>query len=281
MLGWIFWDPSSEFVMIPFINIPITWYGLLFAIGFWLGFHIFTYMLKSRLGSKDANIFLEQLLLCVIVATIIGARLGHILFYENLTEYLSHPISILKTWEGGLASHGAVFAIIIAVFLFSLRIRKEFPEFTFWKILDYLAIPAMLLSTLIRIGNFFNQEILGTATDKPWAIIFGHPADGGIVTPRHPAQLYEAAFYFSLFLILAHIWYRKKEKLLPGRLAGVTLVSAFLFRFFIEFIKTEQSVWFDHSNGSLLMGQVLSLPVIAIGFYLLVRKQPVIKEGKI
>lgn len=272
MLGWIFWDPSSEFVIIPFVNIPITWYGLLFAIGFWLGFHMFTFMLKNRLGAKDANIFSERLLLYIIVATIIGARLGHIIFYENLGEYLAHPISIFKTWEGGLASHGAVLAIVIAVIIFSIRIRKEFPEFTFWKILDYLAVPAMLLSTLIRIGNFFNQEILGTSTDKPWGIIFGHPADGGLLTPRHPAQLYEAAFYFSLFLLLAHLWYRKRDELLSGRLAGITLVSAFLFRFLIEFIKTEQSAWFDRPDGSLLMGQVLSLPIIALGLYLLMRK---------
>ncbi len=272
MLGWIFWDPSSEFVIIPFVNIPITWYGLLFATGFWLGFHMFTYMLKNRLGSKDANAFSERLLLYIIVATIIGARLGHIFFYEHPMEYLANPISIFKTWEGGLASHGAVLAIVLAVLIFSIRIRKEFPEFTFWKILDYLSVPAMLLSTLIRVGNFFNQEILGVSTDKPWGIIFGHPADGGLITPRHPAQLYEAAFYFALFLLLAHIWYRKRDELLPGRLAGITLVSAFLFRFLVEFIKTEQSAWFDQPNGSLLMGQVLSLPIIAIGLYLLVRK---------
>ena len=272
MLGWIFWDPSSEFVIIPFVNIPITWYGLLFATGFWLGFHMFTYMLKNRLGSKDANTFSERLLLYIIVATIIGARLGHIFFYEHPMEYLANPISIFKTWEGGLASHGAVLAIVLAVLIFSIRIRKEFPEFTFWKILDYLSVPAMLLSTLIRVGNFFNQEILGVSTDKPWGIIFGHPADGGLITPRHPAQLYEGAFYFALFLLLAHIWYRKRDELLPGRLAGITLVSAFLFRFLVEFIKTEQSAWFDQPNGSLLMGQVLSLPIIAIGLYLLVRK---------
>ena len=272
MLAWIFWDPSSEFLIVPFINIPITWYGLLFAFGFWIGFHLFTYMLKNKLGPKDANIFAERLLLYVIIGTIVGARLGHIFFYEHPMEYLSNPISILKTWEGGLASHGAVIAIVLAVFLFSWRIRKEYPDFTFLKLLDYLSIPAMLASTMIRIGNFFNQEILGTSTEKPWGIIFGHPADGGIITPRHPAQLYEAAFYFILFIFLLSLWSRKKDSLAPGRLAGITLVSAFLFRFTIEFIKTEQSAWFDQPNGPLLMGQILSLPIVAIGLFLLIKK---------
>ena len=89
MLAWIFWDPSSEFLIVPFINIPITWYGLLFAFGFWIGFHLFTYMLKNKLGPKDANIFAERLLLYVIIGTIVGARLGHIFFYEHPMEYLS------------------------------------------------------------------------------------------------------------------------------------------------------------------------------------------------
>jgi prolipoprotein diacylglyceryl transferase len=288
MLGWIYWDPSSEFLKIPFFNLPITWYGLLFATGFWIGFHIFSYMFKNFLDAKGiknsevvANAFSERLLLYVVIATVIGARLGHILFYEYPIEYLKNPISIFKTWEGGLASHGAVFALLISAFLFARRIKVEYPEFTFWKLLDYLSVPAMLLATFIRLGNFFNQEILGVQTNMPWGIIFGHPADGSSVIPRHPAQLYEAIFYFALFLFLGNLWRKKREFLLPGRLAGIMLTAVFGFRFFIEFIKTEQSVWFDQPHHFVLMGQLLSFPIIAIGIYLLFRKSKIKTRLKI
>ena len=282
MVAWIYWDPSAEIVILPFINIPITWYGLFFATGFWIGLQIFTFMFKKNLEEKGvknastlANAFAERLLLYVIVATVVGARLGHIFFYEHPMEYLANPISILKTWEGGLASHGAVLAIVLAIFLFSYRIRKEYPDFTFLRVLDYLAIPAMFAATMIRIGNFFNQEILGRSTEKFWGIIFGHPADGGLVTPRHPAQLYEAAFYFTLFIALSALWLQRRNRLEPGRIAGITLFFAFLFRFLIEFVKTEQSIWFDKPGSALLMGQVLSLPIVALGLYLMTQRRSV------
>jgi phosphatidylglycerol:prolipoprotein diacylglycerol transferase len=272
MIGWIYWDPSNVFFMVPVLNVPVTWYGVFFALGFWIGFKIFSFMVGRTLEKKDTAVFSERLLLYVIIATVIGARLGHILFYEHPMEYFRNPVSILKTWEGGLASHGAIIAIILAIFFFSHRVRKEYPQFTVLTLLDYLAIPAMFAGCMIRVGNFFNQEILGTPTESPLGIIFGHPADGGLVLPRHPAQLYEAAFYLGLFLFLSFLWYSKKDRLIPGRLAGLTLTLTFLFRFFIEFIKTEQSLWFDARGQGLLMGQVLSLPIIAIGLIMLLRK---------
>ena len=286
MLAWLYWDPSPELLILPFINIPITWYGLLFAIGFWLGLQIFTHIFKNFIDSKGisnssaiANTYSERLLLYVIVATVLGARLGHILFYEHPMEYFANPISILKTWEGGLASHGAIVAIVIAVLLFSLRTRKEFPDFGFLKLLDSLAIPAMLVGALIRIGNFMNQEILGTTTDKPWGIIFGHPRDGGGISPRHPAQLYEAIFYFALFLLLLSLWSFKKEKIAPGRIAGINLFSTFTFRFLIEFIKEGQSIWFDSPDVLFVMGQILSIPIALFGLYLLL-KSPKLEKNK-
>lgn len=259
----MYWNPSTIFFHIPFLNLPVTWYGLLFAFGFWVGFHILVYMLKSSFNQKEANAFGERLLLYMVIATVIGARLGHIFFYEDAIEYFKHPLSILKTWEGGLASHGAIVAIVIATWFFAYRIKKDHPSFTFLRLLDHLAVPAMFAGAMIRIGNFFNQEILGTPTMLPWGVTFLSPADGGPIVPRHPAQLYEAAFYFALFLFLAYLW---RKKLPSGRIAGLTLVLTFLFRFLIEFVKTEQSVWFE---GSLLMGQILSLPILILGSVLL------------
>lgn len=153
------------------------------------------------LSQKAANLS-DRLFFYMILATIIGARLGHIFFYENWTNYLIHPIRILKTWEGGLASHGAGLAILFALAIYVYSIRKIRPKFTWVKILDLISAPVAFCGCFIRIGNFMNQEILGTASTLPWAVIFGHPADGSIPIPRHPAQLYEAIGYFFIFILL-------------------------------------------------------------------------------
>ena len=213
---------------------------------------------------EEVNAFAEKLLVYVVVGTVLGARLGHIFFYEHPMTYLSHPLTILKTWEGGLASHGAVTALLISVWLCK---DKTIPSMTYLRRLDFMAAPAMLVAAMIRMGNFFNQEILGVVTNKPWGIVFGHPSDGGALLPRHPAQLYEAFFYALFFGVL---WVLSKREWVVGRLVGLMLTGTFVFRFLIEFIKTEQSVWFKQT---LLMGQILSLPLILLGLYLLLRKE--------
>lgn len=269
-LAYFYWNPSNVCFRVPYVDLPVTWYGLFFATGFWLAFQIFILYFKKTLGRARVREFAEKLVLYMIIATIIGARLGHILFYEHPMEYFRQPLSILKTWEGGLASHGAIVAILVGLIVFAHRHRKEYPEFTFWRLVDGIAIPALVAGGMIRIGNFFNQEILGVATSVPWAVIFGHPADGGPLVPRHPAQLYESLFYF-LFAALLHVYRRKQPK--PGKIAGLTIAGAFFFRFAIEFIKSGQSVWFDQDGGYLLMGQLLSLPMIAVGLLIFFQKE--------
>lgn len=358
--AWFYWDPSPYVIILPYIGLPLTWYGLLFAFGFWVGFHIFVKLFKQylcqkslfldgdvdwsalatsnaielinlekgditscndylqktrpceekrltkedkrllavckRMRGKEESIqlrkrmtlekkypkiflplkwrakdFAEKLILYVIGATIIGARLGHVLFYESFSEYLSHPLSFFKTWEGGLASHGGVVAIIIALWLFRRSSRKKYPDFTWYHLLDRIAIPTMFVAGLIRVGNFFNQEILGMETQVPWAVIFGHPADGSPVLPRHPAQLYESVFYFGVFALLMWLWKHFNEKWPAGRFAGMAIFLSFAFRFVIEFIKVGQSRLFDHPESWLLMGQWLSLPLAAIGLFFLLK----------
>jgi prolipoprotein diacylglyceryl transferase len=185
---------------------------------------------------------------------VVGARLGHCLLYEP-TEYLHDPIRILKIWEGGLASHGGFTGVIIALILFC---RKN-PDIKFFWLADRMTVPAMLTAGFIRIGNFFNSEIIGHATDVPWAIVF-KKVD---LVPRHPSQIYEAIGYLMIALIqyLAYRLSHRQPK--EGSLFGLALILGFGFRLFIERFKENQVAFED---GMVLnMGQLLSIPFILAG----------------
>lgn len=282
MVGYIFWDPNPTAFTIPFIDRPIAWYGIIFALGFFIGFYLLMSLFKKyakastdwseKILKKKGLLFSERLTVYVIISTVIGARLGHILFYEKWSYYVSHPIDIIKTWEGGLASHGGVVGILLGLTLFYYRSRKDFPMLSIRRIIDLMVVPSLFVATLIRLGNFINQEVLGIFTGVPWAIVFGHPIDGSYSAPRHPAQLYEALFYFLSFIIFWRLFPRLLKP--AGRLAGLFFVTTFTFRFFIEFVKEEQS----HLLGKqlLTMGQWLSIPMILFGVFLMIRlrKEP-------
>ena len=197
---------------------------------------------------------LEQLSVYMIFGTVIGARLGHCLFY-NPEYYLSNPIEILKVWEGGLASHGAAIGILTAIYLFSSK-KRNYPMI--WT-LDRIVIVVALAGTFIRLGNLFNSEIIGKPTDVSWGFIFTAVDD----IPRHPAQLYESIAYFIIFLILLFIYYKGIEKKKSGLLFGIFLVLVFTFRFFVEFLKENQS-GFEEAM-TLNMGQLLSIPFVIAG----------------
>ncbi|MCB1072192.1 MAG: prolipoprotein diacylglyceryl transferase [Chlamydiia bacterium] len=287
MVGYIFWDPNPTAFTIPFIDRPIAWYGIIFALGFFIGFYLLMSLFKryaktctdwsEEVLKKKALLFSERLTVYVIISTVVGARLGHILFYEKWSHYLSHPIDIVKTWEGGLASHGGVIGILIGLALFYARSRKDFPMLSIRRIIDLMVVPSLFVATLIRLGNFINQEVLGIPSSVRWAIIFGHPIDGSLPVARHPAQLYEALFYFVSFIL----FWRFFSKLLKpvGRLAGLFFVTTFSFRFLIEFVKEEQS----HLVGEqwLTMGQWLSIPMVFFGLVLLTIRFRKEQEGSI
>lgn len=283
MLSWIYWDPKPEIFYLPIVHWPIVWYGVLFALGFAIGFPIFVSVLvryfthepppgidASHYRKKAVQIT-DRLTIYVIFATVIGSRLGHFFFYENPSDYFSNIWEIFDISDGGLkglASHGGAIGIVLAVALFRYRIRKEVPKLTWVRILDFLSIPTALAGAFIRVGNFFNQEILGTPTDLPWAVVFGHPADHSLPIPRHPAQLYEAFFYLAVFFLLWRLSYRSYFLLARGKLIGLFLILVFGFRFLVEYIKTEQSHLLSAAS-SLSMGQILSLPAIIAGILLL------------
>lgn len=279
MIGSIFfyWDPNPTAFTIPLIGRPIAWYGILFALGFFIGFYflmsLFIRYARERTDwseeilKKKGRLFSERLTVYVIISTVVGARLGHVLFYEKLRHYLAHPIDIVKTWEGGLASHGGVLGILIGIALFYFRSRKEFPFLSIRRIVDLMVVPSLFVGALIRIGNFINQEVLGTASSLPWAVVFGHPIDGSPPIPRHPAQLYEALFYFGMFFLLWRLFPKLVGK--AGRLSGLLFISIFTFRFFVEFVKEEQSHLMGHQL--LTMGQWLSIPMILLGVFFMKR----------
>lgn len=217
---------------------------------------------------KRTAVFCERLAVYVMVGTVIGARLGHVLFYEPLGALLKDPLMVFRTWEGGLASHGGVVGILVALCLFFWRCRKLYPMFNFVRLIDFLVVPSLCAAVFIRIGNFFNQEILGKVSTKPWAVVFLHPADGSLPVPRHPAQLYEAAFYLTAFAGFLWIWRRNMFSWKIGKISGLFFIVVFSFRFAIEFLKEVQSVHIP-MGGNFMMGQYLSVPLIALGTLLL------------
>lgn len=230
-------------------------------IGFLLGYYLILKPLKAY--TLHPQKFADRILWYILVGTIVGARLGHVFFYEP-EQYLAHPLDILKIWEGGLASHGGTIGVLIAIGIFRLSIKKEAPNLTLIRIMDLVAIPTALVAFFIRLGNFFNQEIIGTMTTMPWGVIFGEPFDGAVVVPRHPSQMYEGLSYLLTFFVL---WFLQKRPQPAGRLTGLFFVLIFTSRFFIEFTKEPQSAIIDQSY--LQVGQWLSLPFIALGIGLI------------
>lgn len=256
ILGYIVWDVNP--VLIDSF-VQIRYYSLMFAIGFWLGFNIVAKMFKHD-GAPENWLF--SLLIWVVCATIIGARLGHVFFYE-WDYYSQHPEHIWRTWEGGLASHGGSIAIIIAVFLYSKFTTKLSPLWTF----DRLVIPIALVGALIRIGNLMNSEIYGGPTDLPWGFIFvrGNEWPG---VPVHPTQIYEALCYLALFVVLMWMFWKKHAQRRPGLIFGVFLTWLFGARFLIEFVKNDQVA--REATMTLNLGQQLSIPFIIIGIGLII-----------
>jgi prolipoprotein diacylglyceryl transferase len=188
------------------------------------------------------------------VGVIAGARLGHCLFYEP-GYYLSHPGEILKIWHGGLASHGAAIGILLAIWFF---VRKEKKDYT-WAI-DRIAIVVALAGFFIRMGNLMNSEIYGVETTLPWGFVF---LRNGETAPKHPTQIYEALAYLLIFILLFRIYWKKKGEHIQGTLISLAMILIFVARFFIEFLKEDQ-VEFEQGM-TLNMGQILSIPVIIAG----------------
>jgi len=349
--GWLYWNPPLEAFRVPWIDRPVVWYGILFVLGFAIGYFLFvtilsTYFKKNnflsgldisswpklitslqkkstdptsfffqehdkkmdfdlgQMNGKELNLekkeavltylnhlianhatdrhlianqlagiapvkqtaylLADRLLWFIVIGTVIGARLGHVFFYD-WELFRQDPIEIVKVWKGGLASHGGVLGVFVALYLFHLSIKDSLPQFSFLRLLDFVAIPSALAGCFIRLGNFMNQEIVGTPTNLPWAIVFGRAADGSLPIPRHPVQLYEAAANFLTFIILFGIWKSKKHEDEPGLFVGLLFILIFGARFILEFWKVHQDSPFE--TTTLQAGQLLSIPFIFVGLF--------------
>ena len=266
LLAFIRWNANPVAFKIPFINWDIRWYGIAFVLGFMIGLWIVQKIWKHEQLKED---WYDKLFFFVIIATIIGARLGHILFY-NPGYYFSHPIEILYFREGGLASHGGTLGIIIAIWIYSKYVTHRSMLWTF----DRLVVPVGFVAALIRCGNLMNHEVYGHATVLPWGFKFlrdmgnclpGNSCYDWASTAVHPTQIYEAICYILTAFICLHMYWKNKDYKYEGLIFGVFLIGIFLSRFFVEFFKNNQE---SFEEGMILnMGQLLSIPFIIAGFW--------------
>ncbi|RMG25702.1 MAG: prolipoprotein diacylglyceryl transferase [Bacteroidetes bacterium] len=254
----IYWNVSPEIVGIGPLH--IRWYGLLFALGFLLA-----YLLEQRMFRFEGlpQDWLDSAILYVFAGTLLGARLGHVFFYA-WDYYSQHPLDILKVWQGGLASHGALIGIVLALWVFSKRVSK-LP--LLW-VLDRAVVSIALAAVFIRTGNLMNSEIFGLPTSLPWGFVFVR-VDGVAGPARHPTQIYEALAYLLTFVTLVWLFFKTDARKRPGLLLGVFLFMVFSARFAIEFLKENQA---EFESGMVLnMGQLLSIPLILAGIWLIWR----------
>ena len=263
------WSVNPEILSLG--PVSLRWYSLLFVSGFILGWFIFKWFFK-REGVPVT--LLDPLLYTLLIGTIVGARLGHCLFYQP-DYYLGSWQGfweIFMPWKGGLASHGGTIALILAMIWFARHYGWKY-DFDFLWIMDHLAIAVCFAATFIRLGNLFNSEIYGDVTNLPWGFIFELR---GETLPKHPTQLYEALSYFILGIALVLIYKYRLDKVYRGFFIGTFFIGCFGMRFLIEFIK-EPQVMFEQSM-TLNMGQLLSIPFVLMGIALLiyscVKKEP-------
>lgn len=253
------WNLNPEIFRVG--GFALRYYSVMFVLAFGCSYYIISYIFKKENVSLD---LLQKLFIYVFIGTLIGARLGHTLFYE-FAYYKNHLLGIVLPfkiingsfeWTGyeGLASHGGAIGILIALYFYCKKYKQPF----LW-VTDRLVIVVALAGFFIRLGNLFNSEIIGTPTNAAWAFVF-QKVDA---IPRHPAQLYEALLYLITFFVLWIVY--KKKTYSKGFLFGLFLVMVFSFRFIVEFVKEKQEAF--ENTWTINLGQVLSIPFVLIGIY--------------
>ncbi len=233
----------------------IHWYGLFFALSLLLAYFLAEWIFKRE--DKDIKL-LEHLFIYIVIGLTIGARAFHVLFYD-FDYYKAHPIEILEVWKGGLASHGGFLGVIVAILIFCKRYKVNF-----WWLISRVAMVAILVGAFIRVGNFFNSEIVGLPTNSNWGVVFDRVDN----IPRHPVVLYESFSYFVIFFIMLYLYKRLSPDIFTKIGFGVVIILGFSARFILEYFKTAQSEF--SNNLPLSMGQILSLPYIVAGIFLLI-----------
>jgi phosphatidylglycerol---prolipoprotein diacylglyceryl transferase len=264
LINAIVWNVDPELFSLGPLH--VRWYGLLWAAGIWI-----TLLVTQRIFKKEKlpEEWLDKLFMYTVIGTIVGARLGHCLFY-GWDHYSANPIEILYIWQGGLASHGGAIGIAAAIFLYNKNVSKK----GYIWVMDRLLIGVTLCAASIRLGNLMNSEIYGEVTTLPWGFYFPRDSqwDGAA---HHPTQIYEMLAYISVFVLTSWLYWKKDASKKPGLIFGTFLVSMFGARFTLEFIKLNQEAF---ESGMLLnMGQILSIPFIVWGVWLIYNSQKVVK----
>jgi phosphatidylglycerol---prolipoprotein diacylglyceryl transferase len=269
MLAYIVWDANPVLFSIDAFNLfgfqfpqfEIRWYGLLFAAGFLIGMQIMTRIFRKE-GKPQED--LDALLIYMVISTVLGARIGHYLFYEPEVLF-RNPLEVILPPYRGLASHGATIGILTALWLYSRRKSSRLTGQTFLWTTDRIVIAVALAGACIRLGNLMNHEIVGLPTTVPWGFIFKYNNEFPVGVPRHPAQLYESLSCLTLFFILLAMWNRMRANTPRGLLLGIFLIWIFGLRFLFEYLK-ENQVAFENTLP-LNMGQILSIPAVLVGIY--------------
>lgn len=276
-LGTITWNVSP--VAISIGSLQIRWYGILLAIGF-----VLAYVTLQKIWKKEniSQKLLDRFAIWTIIWCVVGLRLCHCLVYGTdyyLTAAHWHEIllPVDENWHfigyQGLASHGGAIAMLLWTIYFCYKKKMNF----FW-LLDRMCIAIPIAAAFVRCGNLMNHEIVGTITTVPWAFDFTEGGPGVAGTFRHPAQLYEALVYFTLFIGLVIYYFKfSKGNVAPGRTSGIMVTTIFIARFFIEFVKADQEA--KEAEMALNLGQQLSIPLILLGVGLIVYS--IIKKDKI
>ena len=289
LLNYITWNVDP--VLFHLGALQVRWYGLMWAMGFFFGYFVMRNIYRHEKVSDD---WMDKLLIYMMVFTVIGARLGHCLFYEP-KEYLAHPLDMLKIWEGGLASHGGAIGILVCLWIYvrrynkSVKKKEEKQRISYIWILDRIVVAVCLVGAFIRVGNVMNHEIYGTPTSLPWGFVFLRGAEQFCGTfdnytpcnawdapcppsewlPCHPTGIYEAFFCLVAMGILLWMYYKRDlGNRQPGLMFGTFLIIIFGSRICIEFLKNVQ-VDFER-NMVFDMGQWLSIPFVIVGIVMIV-----------
>ena len=266
ILSYITWNPDAEMIRIG--GFAVRWYSMCWLVGLALAYFLVRKLYKEQ---KVKDGLFDPLFIYCFIGILLGARLGHCIFYEP--EYwLSSPQHVFEifvpirfmpdgSWKftgyEGLASHGGTIGLTVALIIYWLRVRKH--GLGIWQILDNIAIATPITACFIRLGNLVNSEIIGKVTDVPWAFIFERVD----MSPRHPGQLYEAIAYAIFFPIGWYLYRKHPERVGTGFFFGLCLVLIFTFRFFIEYTKDIQVA--KEAAMTLNIGQMLSIPFVLIG----------------
>lgn len=256
MLSAVVWNVDP--ILFKLGPVQVHWYGLMWAVGFLVGYYMLVRMFKHEKCPDD---WADKIFIYMAIGTIIGARLGHCLFY-GFGHYMANPVEILKIWEGGLSSHGGAIGILIAMYFYNKHVSKK----GYIWIFDRLVLAIGFCGACIRFGNLMNSEIYGGPTDLPWGFIF---VRDGQTVPCHPTQLYEVTYCLVALAVASYMYWVKGMQEKRGLILGTFLIIVFLTRFLLEFIKNDQEAF--EADMALNMGQILSIPFVIWGVYLIIK----------